>query len=37
LLFALAMLGDDRVVEATFVAGKALHDRAQSMAMQFAG
>ena len=27
LLFALAILGDDRVVESTFVAGKALHVR----------
>lgn len=27
LLFALAILGDDRVVETTYVAGKALHER----------
>ncbi|WP_232429437.1 guanine deaminase [Noviherbaspirillum autotrophicum] len=30
LLFALAILGDDRVVEATFVAGKILHERKHS-------
>ena len=28
LLFALAVLGDDRAVEATFIAGNALHARA---------